>query len=210
MKIFDNLILGVFFSFLFINAFGSNLGLLKTSFLFLLLPFVLSAIPVRSSNFWNVILIILIPLAIFLKFHRTYEGQNIFSLNRTLKFELLHPIKTSEERLIFLDEVDKKVKQLQNENVSVFFYGNKSHIFHYLYPNTTLGIKAIDQPLENLIFFPQIEEKIRDKEKVAVFLIPSYPGSPENIENAVEAKLIESGFKKSQEGSLNFLLKQED
>ncbi len=209
-KISDILILGVFFSFLFINAIGSNLGLLKTSFLFLLLPFVLSAIPVRSINFWKIILIILIPLAIFLKFHRTYEGQNVFSLNRTLNIELLHPIKTSEKRFVFLDEVNQKVKQLQNENVSVFFYGNKSHIFHYLYPNTTLEIKAIDQPLENLIFFPQIEEKIRDKRKVAVFLIPSYPGSPENIENAVEAKLIKRGFKKSQEGSVNFLLKQED
>lgn len=54
-KISDILILGVFFSFLFINAIGSNLGLLKTSFLFLLLPFVFSVIPFRSINFWKLI-----------------------------------------------------------------------------------------------------------------------------------------------------------
>lgn len=209
-KIFDILILGMFFSFLFINAIGSNLGLLKTSFLFLLLPFVLSVISFRIINYWKFILLILIPLSVFLKFHRTYEGQNIFSLNRTLNIELLHPIKTGEGRFIFLNEVDQKVKQLQGNNVSVFFYGNKSHIFHYLYPNTTLEIKAIDQPLENLIFFPKIEEKIRDKGKVAVFLIPSYPGSTENIENAVETKLIKSGFKKSRDGSVDFFLKQEN
>jgi len=209
-RISDIQILIVFTSFLFINAFGSNLGLLKTSFLFLLLPFVLSVIQVRSINFWKFLWIILIPAAAFLKFYKTYEDQNIFSLNKTLNLELLHPIKTSQERFVFLNEVNQKVKQLQAENVSVYFYGDKSHIFHYLYPETTLEIKAFNQPVQNLLFLPEIEDKITDEPKVAVFLIHSYPESTVDIENVVEMELIKKGFKRSKKGIVEFLLKTED
>lgn len=209
-RISDIKILIVFISFLFINAFGSNLGLLKTSFLFLLFPFVLSVINVRSINFWKFIMIVLIPAAAFLKFYKTYEDQNIFNLSRTLNLALLHPIKTSEERFVFLNAVDEKVKQLQDENVSVFFYGNKSHIFHYLYPTTTFEIKAFTQPVENLVFLPQIEDKVMDRPNVAIFLIDTYPEDSGNTENFVEMELMKKGFKKAKEGSIEFLIKLEN
>src|SRR5690606_34767258 len=129
----------------------------------------------------------------------------------TLNIEMLQPIKTNEKRLVFLNQVNKKVKQLQDENVSIFFYGNKSHIFHYIYLNTALDIKAIDQPLNDLIFFPKIEEKISGKKAVAVFFVPSYPESIDNNEdNAVETELLKGGFEKSEEGSFTLLLKREN
>jgi len=206
----ENLILIIFFVFLFINAFGSNTGLLKTSFLFLLLPFVLCLVPIKYINYWRSILIILIPFAVFGKFYRTYEDSNILKLNNTIDLELLYPIRTSKERNIFLYEVDQKVKQLEKDNVSVFFYGDKNHIFHYLYPKSSLDIKAFTQPMENLIFLPKILDKVIDKTNVAVFLIHSYPGSNKNPENLVEPELTTIGFKKIQEGPVEYLIKMGD
>ena len=200
----DTLILWMYFSFLFINALGSNLGLLKTAYLFLLLPFVFNVLSFQPKPYWKLVMIILIPLSIFLKLNRTYEGQNIFSLDQTLKTDILNPIQTNEERFDFLHKVDQMVTQLQKENYKVYFYGSKSHIFHYLYPNTDLGIKAIDQPVESLTFYEKIIAETRSQKRIAIFLIPSYPESTYKGENPIETKLIEEGFQKHSKGSLIF------
>src|SRR5690606_26595406 len=176
----ETLILITFSLFIFINAFGSNSGFLKTSFLFLLLPFILCSIPINSSNYWKSILMLLVPFAIFGKLYRTYEDVHIGRLNKTLELELLEPIRTTNTRYDYLNKIDHLINQLEDEKFDVFIYGNNSHIFHYLYPQTTLEIKAFNQPVEDTIFLPHILEKVKDKAKVALFFIDSYPETGEN------------------------------
>ena len=203
----EYLTLFVFVIFLFINPVGSNTGLLKASFLILLLPFILSSIKLKEKNFWISIIIVLIPFSIFGKLYRTYEDGNIFTLDSALKFDKLYPIRTSDKRQEFLQEIDQEVKKLREQGFKVYFYGNKSHIFQYLYPNTTLGIKAFDQPVDDLIFFPHIKNKFKNNSKVAIFLIANYPESTKPVENVVEKELVERNFEKNQQGPVRYYLR---
>ncbi|GHA30055.1 hypothetical protein GCM10007103_09180 [Salinimicrobium marinum] len=150
------------------------------------------------------------PISVVEKIYGTYEDKNILDLNMSLKTNKLNLVRTTETRAVYLRDVDVVVRELKEDGVEMFFYGDKSHIFHYLYPATSFGIKAFNQPMEDLIFLPCIEDKVIDKTKVAVFLMNSYPESTESIENVVEKELIKKGFKKSQKGSVEFLLKIED
>ncbi|MCY2686940.1 hypothetical protein [Salinimicrobium sp. TH3] len=206
-KKMEYIILFVFVAFLFINPAGSNLGFLKASFLFLLFPFVLSNVKLKAKNFWISIIVVLIPFAFFGKFFRTYEDGEITTLKKTLDFEVLYPIQTSEERYKFLKTIDQQVTELQEQDVQVYFYGNKSHIFHYLYPDSSLDIKAFNQPVDDLIFYPIIKDEISDKAKVAIFLVTSYPESTETSENILKKELLSRGFTKSGRGALTYLLK---
>ncbi|UJH91037.1 hypothetical protein LZ575_20610 [Antarcticibacterium sp. 1MA-6-2] len=72
-------------------------------------------------------------------------------------------------------KIQAEVADLQGKGYNVYFYGNKSHIFRYLYPESSLGIDSFFQPVETLQFISQIERKISGKEKIAIFVVNLYP-----------------------------------
>jgi len=152
------MVLYLYFLFLFINPFGSNTGLLKAVSLFLLLPFVLSIYDLKLKQYWLLILIVLLPFSLIEKFYSSYEDRGILSLNRTLELKLLKPIKTTETRADFLEKIDVEVNELKKNNVQVYFYGDKSHIFHYLYPATNMNINSFFQPVDELAYYPKIKQ----------------------------------------------------
>jgi len=200
-----NMVLYLCFLFLFINPFGSNTGLLKAVSLFLLLPFVLSINDLKLKKYWLLILIVLLPFSLIEKFYSTYEDGGILVLNRTL--ELLKSIKTTETRADFLERIDMEISELKKNNFQVYFYGDKSHIFHYLYPWTNLNINSFFQPVEELIYYPQIEQKIQGHDRVAIFIIGSYPGNEAPVMSPLEEKLLSDGFKKMKSESFDNYLK---
>lgn len=200
----QNLILYVYILFLFINPFGSNTGLLKAASLFLLLPFVLSFQKLKPDKYWLLILIVLLPFSLFEKFYSTYEDKGILSLNKTLDLKLLKSIKTTEYRADFLRNIDKEIIELRKNNVKVYFYGDKSHIFHYLYPETNLNINSFFQPVEELVYYPYIDQKNHDYDRVAIFVMESYPGNEVPYKFPFEEKLLSDGFEKIIKGSVNY------
>jgi len=202
-----HLVLFLYFLFLFINPFGSNTGLLKAVSLFLLLPFVISINDLKLKKYWLFIFIVLLPFSLIEKFYSTYEDKGILSLNRTLELELLKSIKTTETRSNFLERIDIEINELKKNNVQVYFYGDKSHIFHYLYPWTNLNINSFFQPVEELIYYPQIDQKIQGHDRVAIFIIGSYPGNEAPVKSPLEEKLLSDGFKKMKSVSFDYYLK---
>lgn len=205
---FTQLVLYVYLLFLFINPFGSDTGLLKAASLLLLFPFILCLIDLKLKKFWFLILITLMPLSILQKAFVIYEDFKITDLDKTLDINLLYSIRTNEFRYRQLKNIDKQVKELQEKDVDVFFYGDKSHIFHYLYPNTSLNINAFRQPVDTLLFLPNIEKALLKKDKSALFLVKSYPDhkSKEDV-SLLEEELLKRGFEKIEQNSLIYYLR---
>lgn len=204
---FKNIVSCLFLLFLFINPFGSSTGLLKATSLFLLLPFVLSVYELKFKKYWGLILIIVLPFSFIENFYRAYEDKGLFSLNKTIEHELLHHIKTTDSRADFLKNMDLVIKELQSKNIQTYFYGDKSHIFHYLYPQTSLNINSFYQPIDDLVFYPQIERVLGDKQRVAFFIVDSYQDNIEREQYFLEKALIESGYSRRRMGSILFYQK---
>lgn len=125
----QNLVIYLYVLFLFINPLGSNTGLLKAVSLFLLLPFVLSFQNLKLDKFWLSILIVLVPFSFIEKLSGIYEDNSIPVLNSTLTIPALHPVKTTKTRAAFLEKIDSEISELKKNNMEVYFYGDKSHIF---------------------------------------------------------------------------------
>ncbi len=203
----QNLVLFVYILFLFINPFGSNTGLLKATSLFLLLPFVLSFLNFKPEPYWMLILIVLLPFSLIEKLSMTYEDKGIPALDTTVNINSLNIIKTTGTRAAFLENIDAEIKELKKNNVQVYFYGDKSHIFHYLYPETSMNINSFFQPVEELIYYPQIEQQIRGHDRVAIFVIEAYPGNEASVVYPLEEKLLNDGFEKLVKGSFDYYLR---
>lgn len=205
---FSQLLLYVYLLFLFINPFGSDTGFLKMASLLLLFPFILSLIDLKLKKFWFILLITLLPMSILQKAFIIYEDNKIKDLDKILNLKLLHPIRTNEFRYNHLNNVDNLVKELQQNGIKVFFYGNNSHIFHYLYPNSSLSIKSFRQPVDTLLFLPDIEKALLEEDKTALFLVKSYPEQKlkEDI-SLLEEELLKIGFEIRKQNSLIYYLR---
>ena len=202
-----NMVVYLYFLFLFINPFGSNTGLLKAVSLFLLLPFVLSLNDLKLKQYWLLILIVLLPFSLFEKFYRTYEDKGILSLNTTLELELLKYINTNEFRAEFLEKINTEVLELKNNNIQVYFYGDKGHVFHYLYPKTNLNINSFFQPVEKMVYYPKIEQVINGKINTAIFIVDSYPGDGFKELSFLELSLMKNGFHRVSKGPVFYYLR---
>lgn len=202
------LVLYLFILFLFINPFGSNTGLLKATSLFLLLPFVLSFSNFKINSYWIMPVMILLPFSLFEKLANPYEERGLPALNTTINIDSVNYINTTKTKADFLERIDAEIKELRNKNVNVYFYGNKSHIFHYLFPETNLNIASFFQPIDELIYYSEIEKKINIKEPVAIFMVDTYPGPKTNSKvSLVGEKLLEAGFKKIDMGSFFYFFR---
>jgi hypothetical protein len=202
-----NLILILFLFFLLINPFGSITGLLKSYSLLLLFPFVLSISTVKDKKYWLILAAVLIPFSVVIKATGVYEDKNLMALNEELKIEKLTPIRTNSERANFIQETDAVVQNLSAQGVEVFFYGDKSHIFHYLYPETSLDLSSFFQPVDDPVFFAEVEKVLQGKESVAVFIINSYPENLSSSLSLFELELITNGFEKIEDGKVKFYQK---
>lgn len=205
---FSQLLPLFFVSFLFVNTFGSNTGLIKASFLFSLFPFVLLRCKSINKSYWLLSILVLVPFAIAVKFFSVYEDSNFFSLTENPRMEMLQPINTTELRAEFLNEMDSQVIFLKEDGISVYFYGTKSHIFHYLYPESRLAIPSFYQPLNSTRFLPNIKKIISKKDKAAIFLISDYHNNRKTISNSIVGEeLTKLGFKKVIKNELVYFLR---
>lgn len=201
-------ILLLFAAFMIIYPVGSNTGLYKACSLFLLFPFLYCRTSSVVRNYWILIIIFLIPFSFLEKVRMTYEDKNIFTLNKTLDLPLLNPIRTTQSRNDFLLKVDSLVQDLQEQGIQVYFYGNKSHIFNYLYPGSDLDLQSFYQPIDDLRFFSDIEEKISSRGSTAIFVIDDYPERDSNKNTSLlEDELQDLGFRKSEKGEVVYYLK---
>lgn len=205
-----NLVLYLYILFLFINPFGSDTGLLKATSLFLLIPFILSFYNFKPQPYWTVILVILLPLSLFEKLSSIYEDKSFPALNTPVNIGLLTPIRTTETRAAYLENIEREVKELKKNNVHVYFYGNKSHIFHYLYPETTLNINFFFQPTDDLKYYSHLIRKSNNYENIAIFIVDSYPGINSKNEHLVGVKLLSDGFKKVKTESCIYFFKNKN
>lgn len=201
----ENKVYGLYLCFLFINLLGSNTGLLKGYSLFVLFPFILSFGELRQTErkYWFVLIFALIPFSLVNKVYGIYEEKNILVLTKVPQNELLTPIRTSDVRKRFLDSIEEQVKDLQAQNFQVYFYGDKSHIFNYLYPESSLGIASFFQPVDDPIYFPQIKKELRAQKgkSIALFIVDSYPRTNDLDRSLFEEMLLKLNFFRMEDKS---------
>lgn len=200
----------LYFLFLFINLFGSNTGLLKGYSLFVLFPFVFSIGNSAGKNYWSTLLLVLIPFSFVNKLYGIYEDKNLLSLNVVPRHELLSPIRTNEFRAQFLDAIDAEVKELGSRDIKVYFYGDKSHIFHYLYPRSVVISGFFHQSIDDLTSRAKIKEMLQGKDNFAIFIIHSYPESSNFLTSALEGDFQRMGVGRIEKGLLTYYLKSID
>lgn len=204
---FQQLVLFLFLLILFVNPFGSDTGLLKGYSMFLLLPFILAIIDLKFKLFWFTVMLAIVPFTVFTKIWAPYQDMNLLAYNTTLNHELLYPIRTKEIRAVYLEEIDTLIKELVKQNYKVYFHGNRSHIFEYLYPGSAFKIRAFSQPLNDLTYLPQIIQETSNKAKVAIFLVPHYPEFPVTNFDLLEEELLKMNFVKAEKYNQIFFLK---
>lgn len=160
----------IFFLLLFVLPFGSNTGLLKASLGMVLFPFVYS---IRSGNtkFWLILIFVLIPIAIMEYISMTYEDKAVIHLTKEINIEKLKEVRTSAKRSDFISNVNRKVQYFKEEDYNIIFYGDKSHIFKFLYPESvTVDTWKFFQPVDDLL---EIEGELG--KKTVLFVIDKYP-----------------------------------
>ncbi len=198
-------VLSLFSLILFVNPFGSNTGFLKASSLLVLLPFICCFLHIKFKNFLGYSLILIIPFAIIEKLHKTYEDDSFTKLESLSQMPLLQFIRTSAERVSMIQSIDDQVMELKRSGVQVYFYGSKSHLFHYLYPNTNLSIRSFYQPIDELHYLPQIENKALAAEHVALFIVDSYPEENTSNDNSpLEREILKRGFEKVENSPIKY------
>lgn len=165
----------LYFLFIFINLFGSNTGLLKGYSLFVLFPFIFSLGKWAGKNYWTLLLLLLIPFSFLNKVYGIYEDKNLFFLSSVPGHEWLSPVHTSELRAHYLDAIDAGLEELRNKDIKVYFYGDKSHIFHYLYPQSLVLSDSFHQPVDDPASKAKIEKMLQGRDDFAIFIIHSYP-----------------------------------
>ena len=155
-KLETKVIMILFFFFLFVEPFGSNTGLLKVAPLLIIFPFIYQFSELATKKLYLVLLISILPFAIFEKANSIYEDSNLVQLRFTTNIKSIQGINTTLKRARFSNSIDAQYKKLIHDNYAVFFYGNKSQIFNYLYPSFDLHIKDFHQPVNDLLYLNQI------------------------------------------------------
>jgi hypothetical protein len=181
--------------FLFIEPFGSNTGLLKSAPLLIIFPFAYDYSKLNFKKVYLVLFVSILPFAIIEKANSIYEDSSLNKLRYTTEINTINNINTSKERVLFINAIDKEYKNLTKKNYTVFFYGNKSQIFKYLYPTFDLKIKDFHQPIDDPLFFDQILMEINRHKKVAFFIINDYPSlNYVWCESKLEKELVKNNF----------------
>ena len=174
-------ILSLFIFFLFMIPFGSNTGLLKSSLLIVLLPFALMFSELEKVKV--LMLLFLLPFSIFEGLFSIYEDKNVFALESKPEIEVLSSIRTSNTRSDYIENIADKVVDLRQQGFLVYFYGDKSHIFTFLYPKTSLASGAFFQPLDDPKILWKVKSELENDNKMAIFIVDSYPDQNKNIED---------------------------
>ena len=121
-------------SFALVAAAGSDTGLIK------ILPIILcfqSFILLKtqfnaSKNLLVLLLVIVLHLAVFGGFHRTFKDLKPHQLTQTIQVDNLKYIKTTQKRAAFVENVVAEYYKLKNDSTRIVFYGPSSHIFRYV------------------------------------------------------------------------------
>ncbi|WP_172822460.1 hypothetical protein [Gillisia sp. Hel1_33_143] len=201
----------LFIFMLFIHPFGSNTGLLKAAFLFLLFPFLLIILSPKNARFWIGNLILICFLGITVKVISPYEDDNMWNLNAPLNIHQLYLVRTTKQRADYITDITYERQRLLGKDIDVYFYGNKSHIFNYLYPSSSLGISDFNQNLENSNFQIKIQNILKKKRNLALFLTTSYPNKIiYSSQSLLEKELMELGFEKVLKNQVLYYLKTTD
>ncbi len=186
----------LFLSFLFVEPFGSNTGLLKVAPLLIIFPFVYQFSELATKKLYLVLLITILPFAILEKANSIYEDSKLVQLRYTTNTKFIQGINTTFQRARFVNLIDSEYKKLTHDNYAVFFYGNKSQIFNYLYPSFDLNIKDFHQPINDLLYLNQISNVAKNYKKVAIFIVNDYPSlNIDNHDSVLEKELLKNDFK---------------
>jgi hypothetical protein len=70
-----------------------------------------------------------------------------------------------------------------------------------------LNINSFFQPVEELIYYPQIEQAINGKHRIAIFILDSYPDDRLKDLSSVELSLLRDGFNRVINGPVIYYLR---
>ena len=141
----------------------------------------------------------ILPFAIIEKVNYIYQDSRLYKLSFLTNKNQLLGIHTTENRANFVNKMDKEYNYLIKNNYAVFFYGNKSHLFNFLYPKYNLKIADFHQTVDNDLYANKIIiETNKYKKNVAVFIVDHYPrtdGDDFDVSSSIVVnKLIKNNF----------------
>ncbi|GAA4320916.1 hypothetical protein GCM10023115_48270 [Pontixanthobacter gangjinensis] len=112
---------------------------------------------------------------------------------------------TTNLRSDYIKSINKEKDSLERAGFDIVFYGDKSHLFNYLYPSQYYSTE-FNQPLNDLSFFQKLKNR-KGFSKTALFLIDNYPEVKDEKRNAVEKELHDQGFIKQKKGVNTYFIK---
>jgi hypothetical protein len=183
----------VFFS--LIPPFGSNTGLFKY------FPFLVSVFPVttlfyryRISRTAIIYLMIVLLYASYTRLNHTNEDGRLTShiqTNTTVDIPKLKHIRTSPERVQYLENVYSDYENDFSEQTEILFFGRVSHIVYYITGKKPLYKQTFWMQPDNPGEIAKAERVIKNKRPV-VYYMPGYPDK----ENREKLKQEYSPFEK--------------
>jgi len=161
-------------SFALVAAAGSDTGLIKALPVILCFQFfiILKTQFNASKNLVVLLLVIVLHLAAFGGFHRTFKDLKPHQLTQTVQVDNLKYIKTTQERATFVENVVAEYYKLKNDSTRIIFYGQSSHIFRYV---------TNEEPIYKSSFWMDSRSDVLALENVIleyspiIFHIPSHP-----------------------------------
>ncbi|MCH4823781.1 hypothetical protein ML462_11425 [Gramella lutea] len=149
-------------------------------------------------------LIVIIPFSLVENIGNFYEDESIFKLEKTTEVKELAHIRTNPIRAKLIDQVIDEVVALRKEEVKVNFYGNKSQLFTYLFPDSAFTYNFFQEPTG----IKQHMNRVSLGMPNAIFYIGNYPRDFDSSKNfKLEQILLSHGYEKVEKDSFFYYMK---
>ena len=188
--------------FLLVIPSGSDTGLLKACFMFILFPFVL-ALSKSKNNFWQLVLILLVPFSLAQGVLMTYQDSAVYNLSKTPEIQKISGVYTSRQRAAFIEAVHGKIEKLRERGFKILVYGDKSHILKYLYPES-FSMTSFHQSIASIEDLNNFKA-LMPKGKTAIFMFYDYP--PDAGRELPDEFVKENNLKKISQDRFEYYIK---
>lgn len=159
----------------FISAAGSDTGLVKMNYLLIAsFPLFLMKLELnfKPAKKYLLLLVGLFFILAFIEYSRPYEDNRVDFL--TAKSDRFGGVRTTEQRVRFIEDVLAEYQGLARSNPDIILYGRKSHIFRYLVQDEEFYDYSYFMDLNNYQDVEKLSKRLKKSQPV-IFLLTDYP-----------------------------------
>lgn len=168
---------------LFLPCLGSNSGFKYAGIFIVFFPWLYLRSKLWYKEYFILVFIFLIPLSILEKRNIKFMDESQPFLTSAYDVKNLEGIRSTPERVVYVDQVVKDCNYLSGQKKKIILYGLNSHIFNYLVNHSVSNFDSFAMKLDNQEEIIKMQH-ILEKERICVII--TAPDLEENKLSSME------------------------